>query len=167
MKQLIILLLLPAFAFSQYRRDIHRVDTTREKWKFILETNVEISKPSTRYIDSMPYKWSSVPSVIDTGRNWYSREPDYKPGHIYGKGREETLPAAPVRLAMMSEWFADYYDERSAHYHYCIKANDRYLFSAECFKDTLRIDPSLFDSTAVKAKVIIVAGKLFELKNNK
>jgi hypothetical protein len=48
--------------------------------------------------------------------------------------------------------------------YYSITFNGELCFGAELANDTTRVAPSLFDSAAIRAKVIIVAGKIFELK---
>lgn len=47
---------------------------------------------------------------------------------------------------------------------YTVERDNQKLFYAVLIKDTLCIAPSLFDSTAKKAKVIMVGGETFELK---
>ena len=104
MKQLIIMLLLPAFTFSQTKG---RVIDLRES----------------------SVKWYSIEDAHGPSKHWRLRL----------DGTE----------------------------HYTIMFDSFYLFRTTLLRDTLRVDPSLFDSTAKNAKVIIVAGKIFKLKNNK
>jgi hypothetical protein len=111
MKQLIILLLLPAFAFSQTKGVVIK------------------QKPDT------------------TGK-WHTMEPAYTPDNI----------------RRFASWEINRWSKTEQ---YIIQSDTIRYFHAILKCDTLHIDHSLFDSTAGRAKVIIVAGKTFELKNNK
>jgi hypothetical protein len=144
MKQLIIIILLPTLVFAQKKKH-NQVPAKHNQVAGIKSNTLQGVGFNKAFSDS-------TFSMLLPDSGWIEIR---KPERVIHMAQIWESPFAQL------DTFSNYQITSTR---YTVEWDNQILFRAELIKDTMRIEPSLFDSTAVKAKVIIVGGKTFHLK---